>query len=124
MIKVGMGNQYRIDWRQIAHAQSWASEPLQNKNPLREVRVNHDVFSADLQKETRVPDEGDTQLSTVHQYRLARLAAARSKDGTAYQCSYLFSFTSDCDSRHLSLLDAGGALRDATPPAQPYEEVP
>src|SRR5271166_6214672 len=114
VIKMGVGNQYRVDWRQIAHAESGAPKPLQDENPLREVRVDHNVLSANLQKETGVPNEGDAELATAGQYRLARLAAARRKDGTAHQRSDLSGFAPDCDSRHFSLLDAGNWFCDAT----------
>ena len=52
VIEMRMRHQHRIDRRQVAHAEPRPPQPLQNKNPLREVRINHDVFSADLQEKS------------------------------------------------------------------------
>lgn len=59
MIEVRMRHQYGVDRRQVAHPQPRPTQPLQNKNPLREVWVDDNVLPADLQKEARVSDECD-----------------------------------------------------------------
>ena len=50
MIEVRVRNQDCVDGGQIAQAKTRSPQSLQNKNPLREVRINDKVFSTDLQK--------------------------------------------------------------------------
>lgn len=114
VIEVRVRNQHRVDGRKIAQAKSWATQTLQNEDPLCEVGVYDDVLPANLQKETRMTDERDAELTAAGQYGLTGFACARRQDRTSYQSPDLLRFTSDCDACHSLLLDAAGAVCDAT----------
>ena len=51
-------------------------QPLQHKQPAREIGIDHHVAPADLHEKTGVTDEGDPQFAVRGQPRLASLAGA------------------------------------------------
>src|SRR2546423_15397933 len=87
MVKVGMGYQHHIDRRQITHAKPRTSQPLQHKEPAREVGIDNDTVSPNLNEEAGVSDKGDPQLAIAGQAWLVGFAAAGSYDGMAHQAS-------------------------------------
>lgn len=63
MIEMGMRDEHDIHRRQVAQMESRMAEALQHKEPAREVRIDYNVHSADLQKEAGVADECQAKLS-------------------------------------------------------------
>ena len=62
VIEMRVCYQHCIDWRQIAQAHARASQSLQDEDPLREIGIDYEVLSANLEKEARVTNEGYAQL--------------------------------------------------------------
>src|SRR3984885_10799289 len=85
VIEVRMCDQNDISRRKIAQIQPRLPQPLQDEQPARKIRVDDDVQSADLQKETGMPDEGHAKLPIRNQLRLVRLAGARSDGRMPHQ---------------------------------------
>ncbi len=63
VVEVGVRNQHRVDRRQLPQLQSGPAQPLENKNPPREVGINQDVLAPDLEEEAGMSDEGYAQLA-------------------------------------------------------------
>src|ERR1039457_4710920 len=89
MIEVRVRNQHDIHWRQFAQIQSRLTQTLQNEKPAREVGIDDDVLSANLQKKTGVPDKGHAELAIRSQGCLMGLARTRRDHGMAHQASKL-----------------------------------
>src|SRR5579862_2315377 len=89
MIKMSVRNQNQVDRRQIADSNSRPPQTLQYEQPVRKIRVDDHALSADLQKETGMPDEGHTQLSVRSQPRFMTFARARRDRRVAHQPSKL-----------------------------------
>ena len=62
VIEVCVRHQDEIHGRQVAQIQSRLTQALENEQPAREVGIDDNILSADLQKETRMSNEGDTQF--------------------------------------------------------------
>ena len=67
VIEVRVRYQDEIHRRQVAQVQSRLPQALQNEEPAREVGIDDDVLSADLQEEAGVSDEGDAQFAVGDQ---------------------------------------------------------
>ena len=63
VIKVRVRHQDKIHRRQVAQVQSRLTQALEDEQPAREVGIDDDVLSANLQKEAGVSDEGDAELA-------------------------------------------------------------
>jgi len=48
MVKVCVGYQHSVDSRQVTHTKARMSQPLQNEDPLSEVRVDDQILAPDL----------------------------------------------------------------------------
>ena len=67
VIEVRVRHQHDIHRRQVAQIQSRLTQALENEEPAREVGIDDDVLSANLQKEAGVPDERHAQLAVRNQ---------------------------------------------------------
>src|SRR2546423_7477119 len=76
MIEMSVRYQHRIDRGKIGDAQAGATQSLQNEEPSREIWIDEDALSANLQEKTGVADEGDSEFSIGGQARLVSLAGA------------------------------------------------
>ena len=63
MIKMRVRDQNQIDGRQIAHPNSGTAQALQNKQPAREVGIDHHALPADLHEKAGVTDEGHPEFA-------------------------------------------------------------
>ena|SRR5580692_6313909 len=89
MIEVRVRYQDDVHRRQIAQVQSRSTQPLENEKPAREVGIDNDVLSANLQKETRVSNEGDAKLAVRNQFRFVGFASAWRNHRMPHQASEL-----------------------------------
>ena len=89
VIEVRVRHQHNIHWRQIAQIQSRLPQALQNEQPAREVGIDDDVLSANLQKKTGVADEGDAEFAIRNQFRFVGLTGARGDGGMPHQAGEL-----------------------------------
>jgi len=89
VIEVSVGHQYDIHRRQVAQVQSRLTQALKNEQPAREVGIDDDVLSADLQKKAGVPDKGHAQLAIRNQLRFVGLAGTRRDRGMPHQAREL-----------------------------------
>src|ERR1019366_7589278 len=89
VIEERVGHQYDIHRRQVVQVQSRLTQALKNEQPAREVGIDDDVLSADLQKKTGVPDEGDAEFAVRNQLRFVGLASARRDRGMPHQAREL-----------------------------------
>src|SRR6266567_1643564 len=80
-----MSDEHQIDGRKIMDSHPRPPQSFQDKQPAREVWINHDVFSADLQEKTGMADEGDTHLAVGDKFGLMRFANARGNGGMPYE---------------------------------------
>jgi len=87
VIEVRVRDQHQIDRRQVRDAQAGAAQAFEHEEPAGKIRVDDDVLSADLQKETGVADKGDAEFAIGHEARLVRLAVTRCYGRTAHQAS-------------------------------------
>ena len=94
MIEMSMRYEYCVNRRQVAHAQAGTSQSLQDKNPLCEVGVDHEILSANLKEEAGMTNEGEAELIAPRQLGLARSARARHEGGSTNQCTELTRFSS------------------------------
>ena len=85
MIEVRMRHQHQIDSRQIAHSNPGTPQPLQHKQPAREVRIDHHALPADLHEEAGMANERDPQFAVGDETRFVRLSAQRSHGGMPHQ---------------------------------------
>ena len=63
MIEVGMGQQHQVNRRQILDLQAGTFDPLEQEQPVGEVRVNQDVEIGELDQERGVANPGDGHLA-------------------------------------------------------------
>ena len=63
VIEVRVRHQYNIHGRQVAQVQSRLTQAFQNEQPAREVGIDNDVLSANLQKKAGMSNEGDAQFA-------------------------------------------------------------
>src|SRR5271167_4164367 len=89
MVKMGVRDQHGIDRRQIAKSQARTAQPLENEDPLGEVRVNQDVPPSDLEEEAGVSDEGYAELAAPRRHGFARNSRARRHGRVAHQLANL-----------------------------------
>src|ERR1700736_2826372 len=85
VIKVRVRHQNKVHRRQVAQVQSRLTQALEDEQPAREVGIDDDVLSANLQKEAGVSDEGDAEFAVGNQLRFMSLAGARRHYGMPYQ---------------------------------------
>ena len=78
VIEMRMRDEHEIDRWQISNAQPRTTEPLQHKQPPREIGINQNTFSPNLYEEACVSDEGDAEFSVGGETRLVSLTGARS----------------------------------------------
>ena len=89
MIEVRVRHEHEVHGRQVAQVQSRLTQALQNKQPAREVGIDDDVQSANLQKEAGVSDEGDAEFAVRNQFGFVGLAGARGDRGMPHQARKL-----------------------------------
>src|SRR5215469_140159 len=89
MIEVGVGDQDKVDRRKIRDAQARTTKTLQYEQPAGKIGVNDDAFSANLNKETCVTDESDTQFPIRCEARFVGLTRAWSHRRMPHQASEL-----------------------------------
>jgi hypothetical protein len=89
MIEVRMRYQHKVDSRQIAHPDPRTPQPLQHKQPAREVGIDHHALPADLHQKAGMANESDPQFSVGNKTRFVHLAAQRSHGGIAHQSTEL-----------------------------------
>src|SRR5262249_39438906 len=82
-------HQDEIDRRKVGNAETRAPQPLQYKQPPREVGIDNHASTADLHEETGVSDEGDAEFSVGGEPGLMGLAAARSDRRMPHQARKL-----------------------------------
>ena len=85
VIEVRVRYQHNIHGRQVAQVQSGLAQAFENEEPAREVGIDDDVLSADLEKKAGVPDEGDAQLAVRNQLRFVSLPGAGCDRGMSHQ---------------------------------------
>jgi hypothetical protein len=76
MVKVCVSDENVIDRRQVFDAHARAAKPLQDEQPARKVRINHNVLAAGLQKKSRVANEGHAQVAILREHRTVYLPQA------------------------------------------------
>ena len=74
VIEVRVRDQHNVDGRQIGNAQAGTAQAFQHEEPAREIGIDDDVLSADLQEEAGVADEGDAEFAVGDEARLVGLA--------------------------------------------------
>src|ERR1017187_2172160 len=89
VIEVRVRYEYDVHRRQVAQVQSRLTQALENEQPAREVGIDDDVLSANLQKKAGMSDEGDAQFAVRNQFRFVGLAGARSDRGMPHQAREL-----------------------------------
>ena len=89
MIEVRVRYEDEVHGRQVVQVQSRLAQALQNEQPAREVGVDDDVLSANLQKEAGVSDEGDAEFAVRNQFGFVGLAGARGDRGMPHQAREL-----------------------------------
>ena len=89
MIEVRMRHQHQIDGRQISHPKSGTPQPLQHKEPAREVRIEHHALPAHLHQEAGMSNERDAQFAVRGKTRHMRLPAKRSHGRMPHQAPEL-----------------------------------
>src|ERR1019366_1544000 len=70
VVEVRVRNQHRVDCRQLPQLQPRTAQPLENENPAREVGIDQNILSPDLEDEAGMSDEGYAQLATAGEHRL------------------------------------------------------
>src|SRR5882724_2712053 len=98
--KVGVSDQHIIDGRQVFDAVARNEQPLQYEQPLREIGIDDDILSADLQEKSGVSNESDGEVFAVDQHRFAGLAGAASPRRMADQSSKLTRLVLERDIEH------------------------
>jgi hypothetical protein len=63
MIEVRVRDQNQVDRRQVLNLHPRLTQSFQHKQPAREVRVDQNIFPANLQKKTRMTDKGHAHLT-------------------------------------------------------------
>ena len=96
MVEMGVRDQDEINRRKVGDAQTRTTQPLQHKEPPREIRINDYALPPNLQKEARMSDESNTQLSIGDKVRLVRLTGARSYRRVAHQAPELGGALAQC----------------------------
>src|SRR5450755_2493592 len=89
VIEVRVRDQHDIHRWQFAQIQSRLTQSLEYEKPAREVGIDDDVLSPNLQEEAGVPDEGYTELAVRRQFRFMSLARTRSHYRMAHQAGKL-----------------------------------
>src|SRR6266702_7909466 len=100
VIKMRMCNKYRIDRRKIGDTKSWTAQPLQQEQPLRKIRIDDEILSTNLQKETRVSDKRHAKLRWSCQHGLVRGTCATCESRVPDEGPELFCFATDCNIQH------------------------
>ena|SRR5258707_385784 len=85
VVEMRMSDEHQIDGRKIIDSDPRPPQSFQDKQPAREVWINHDVFSADLQEKSGMANESDTQLAIGNKFGLMRFANARGDGGMPYE---------------------------------------
>src|SRR5439155_6548654 len=107
VVKMRVSDQHHVDRGQIFDPNAGMAQAFQYKQPAGKVGVNQDVFSAELDQKTRVPDKGNTQVASGNRNRLVAFADARCQSGVPYNASKLTGFSSQSNVEHeLFKLDA------------------
>jgi len=78
VIKMRVRDQNHVHRRQVAHVQSRLPDAFQQKQPAREVRIDDDVLSAQLQEETGVSDKREAEFAVGHELRFVSASRPRS----------------------------------------------
>jgi len=89
MVKMRMGHQDEIDWRQVPHMQAGLPQALQEEQPARKIRIDDYALPADLQEKARMSDEGEAQFAVCCQARLVCLSGAWRHCGMSHQSGEL-----------------------------------
>ena len=89
MIKMRVGNQHNIDRRQVVDFDPWLPQPLQHEQPARKIRVNDNVFPANLHQEAGMTNERHPHLAVRNQLRLVRFTNSRGDGGVPYESAKL-----------------------------------
>ena len=89
VVKVCMRDQYEIDGRQVADADTGLSQSLQNEEPSRKIRIDQYVFTTHLDKEAGVADKGQAQLTIADQFWLVNFTGAGSDGGMSDEAGEL-----------------------------------
>src|ERR1700688_583088 len=89
MIEMRVRYQHQVDGRQVAHSKPGTPQPLQHKQPAREVRIDYHALPTDLHKKAGVPDESDSQLAVRGQPGLVRISTKRRNRRVTHQSSEL-----------------------------------
>jgi len=89
MIKMCMRYQHEIDRRKIDNAEARTPQPLQNKQPPREVGIDNHASAADLHEEAGMSDEGNAEFSISGEPGFMCLAAATSDRRMPHQARKL-----------------------------------
>ena len=89
VIEVRVRDQDNIHGRQVAQIQSRLTQALENEQPAREVGIDDDVLSPNLEEEAGVSDEGNAQLPVRNQFRFVGLAGAGCDRGVPHQAREL-----------------------------------
>src|SRR5262249_45405851 len=89
MVEVRVRHQDEIDRRKVGNAETRTPQPLQYKQPAREVGIDNHASTTDLHEETGVSDEGDAEFSVGSEPGFMGLAAARSDRRMPHQARKL-----------------------------------
>jgi hypothetical protein len=57
VVKMGVTYEYVIDWRKITQPEAGAPLPLEQYQPAREIRIDHQIASANLDKKPAMPNK-------------------------------------------------------------------
>jgi hypothetical protein len=71
---MGVRDEDGVDGRHLFHAKTGSPLSPQNDQAVHEDGIDQKIFSADLEEEGRVPDEGDAGLSGGHKLGLPGFA--------------------------------------------------
>src|SRR5205085_12439785 len=104
MIEMCVTHKHVIDGRQIAQADARAALPFEDDQPAREIGIDYEIVSGDLNKEAAMTDEGQPKFPLADEMRFMRAASAGRNRRTPYQRSELFCLSANGEVQHQPLL--------------------
>jgi hypothetical protein len=87
VVKMGVGDEHNVDGREIAKLDSRLAQAFENEEPTREIGIDYDIFTADLEEEAGVADESDTHLPVGDKLWAVSFAGQRADGRMAHQAA-------------------------------------
>jgi hypothetical protein len=89
VIEMRVGYEHNVHRRQVAEIESGLPQAFKNEKPAREVGIDDDVLSANLEKKAGMTNKGEAELSLCNEFGFVSFTGTRGDHRMPYEVSKL-----------------------------------